>query len=151
MIYGSRQAFDAARQGDASIVDQGGDAYTVQADALNAAGTSGLLLLTGKGPFDPSLLTKPPGARDVSWIGQIRQAATAGGWKASMAWYKVQNDAAPVRAKPRPGYYAHPGAGAEEPQQAPEAVPIPTQPEPTPNPAHRQSVWQRMFGSNQPH
>ena len=152
VIYGSRAAFDAARQGDTSIVDQGGDAYTVQADALNGAGTTGLLLLTGKGPFDPSLLAKPPGARDVSWIGQIRQAATAGGWKSSMAWYKVQNNAAPVRPKqPRPGgYYAHPGAGTEEPQQ-PEAVPIRTQPQPTPTPGHRQSVWQRMFSGGSSH
>ncbi|HLY81298.1 MAG TPA: serine/threonine-protein kinase [Caulobacteraceae bacterium] len=153
VVYGSRQAFDAARQGDTSIVDQGGDAYTVQADALNVAGTTGLLLLTGKGPFDPSLLAKPPGARDVTWIDQVRQAATAGGWKASMAWYKVQNNAAPVRPKARPGYYAHPGADTDQPtqQQQPEAVPIRTQPQPPAVVGHRQSVWQRMFGSGQSH
>jgi serine/threonine protein kinase len=117
VIYGSRQAFNAARQGDVAIVDQGGDAYTVQADALNTAGTTGLLLLTGNGPFDPSLLAKPPGSRDVSWIDQVRRAATAGGWKASMSWYKVQNNAPPaVRARPRQGgYYAHPGGDETAP------------------------------------
>jgi len=147
VIWGSRKAFDAARQGDSSIVDQGGDAYTVTADALNVAGTSGLLLLTGAGPFDPSLLATPPGVRNVSWIDQVRQAAAAGGWKATMTWYKVQNNAPPVRAKPRPGYYAHPGADKEQP---PEAVPIRTQPQ-IPEPGHRPSVWQRMFGNGQPH
>ena len=127
VIWGSRKAFDAARQGGGAIVDQGGDAYTVTADALNVTGTTGLLLLTGAGPFDPTLLAKPPGVRDVSWIDQVRQAATAGGWKASMTWYKVQNNAAPVRPKlPRPGYYSHPGADTEQQQQAPEAVPIRT-------------------------
>jgi serine/threonine-protein kinase len=153
VIYGSRKAFDAARQGDSAIVDQGGDAYTVQADALNVAGTSGLLLLTGNGPFDPSLLAKSPGARDVSWIDQVRKAAAAGGWKASMAWYKVQNNAAPAKPKtPRPGgYYAHPGVSPEPQTQEPEAVPIRTQPQVAPPSGHRQSVWQRMFGSNSPH
>ena len=155
VVYGSRAAFDAARQGDASIVDQGGDAYTVQADGLNVAGTTGLLLLTGKGPFDPSLLAKPPGARDVTWIDQVRQAATAGGWKSSMTWFKVQNNAAPARAKPRPGgYYSHPGVDTEQPTQPPgqpEAVPIRTQPQPPAVAGHRQSVWQRMFGSGQSH
>ena len=150
VIYASRKAFNAARQGDSAIVDQGGDAYTVTADALNVAGTTGLLLLTGNGPFDPSLLAKPPGVRDVSWIDQVRQAAATGGWKATMTWYKVQNNAAPVRAKPRTGYYAHPGVDTEPQQQQPEAVPIRTQPQ-TQEPGRRQSVWQRMFSGGQPH
>jgi hypothetical protein len=154
VIYGSRQAFNAARQGDPAIVDQGGDAYTVQADALNGAGTIGLLLLTGAGPFDPSLLARPPAGRDVSWIAQVRQAATAGGWKASMSWFKVQNNAPPaVRAKPRPGgYYSHPGGdetGPPPPQETFPTVPIRTQPRSPPPgypPVRRPSSWQRMFG-----
>jgi serine/threonine protein kinase len=146
VVYGSRKAFDAARQGDTAIVDQGGDAYTVQADGLNGAGTAGLLLLTGTGPFDPSLLAKPPSARDVTWIDQVRQAAAAGGWKSSMVWYKVENNAPPVRAKPRTdGYYAHPGVDTTPPPD--DTAPIRTQP-PTPQGGHKQSVWQRMFGSN---
>jgi serine/threonine-protein kinase len=146
VVYGSRQAFDAARQGDTAIVDQGGDAYTVQADGLNGAGTAGLLLLTGKGPFDPSLLAKPPSARDVSWIDQVRQAATAGGWKSSMVWYKVENNAPPIRARPRTdGYYAHPGADTTPPPDV--TAPIRTQPD-NPQGGHKPSVWQRMFGSN---
>jgi len=147
VVYGSRKAFDAARQGDSAIVDQGGDAYTVQADSLNVAGAAGLLLLTGAGPFDPSLLAKPPSARDVTWIDQVRQAATAGGWKSSMVWYKVQDNAPPpARPRPRPGgYYAHPGAYTNPIDNT---VPIRTQPLPTPQGGRRQSVWQRMFGSN---
>jgi serine/threonine-protein kinase len=155
MIYPSRQAFDTARQADGSaITDQGGDAYSVQADALNAAGTAGLLLVTGTGPFDPALLAKPPGGRDVSWIDQVRQAATTGGWKASMTWYKVQNNAPPVRPKVRTGgYYAHPGAsdsGAITSQpvqtQPTEQPPFKTQP-----PVRKPSGWQRIFGSGSGH
>jgi hypothetical protein len=157
VIFGSRKAFDAARQGATAIVDQGGDAYTVQADPLNAAGATGLLLLTGKGPFDPALLAKPPSGRDVSWIDQVRQAAAAGGWKSTMTWYKVQNNAAPavVRPKARPGgYYARPGAGTgagPTEDTGPTAVPIRTQPiTPPPGypPPKRPTAWQRMFGSS---
>jgi hypothetical protein len=147
MVYPSRKAFDAARQNDTDITDQGGDAYSVQADALNAAGTAGLLLLTGAGPFDPSLLAKPPSARDVSWIDQVRQAGTAGGWKSAMVWYKVQNNAPPVRPKARTGgYYAHPGVSEPPPEI------VPAQPPPTSTtPPKRPSVWQRMFGSSASH
>jgi serine/threonine-protein kinase len=145
MIYPNRKAFDAARQANASITDQGGDAYTVQADALNVAGAAGLLLLTGNGPFDPTLLAKAPGARDVSWIDQVRQAAATGGWKSSMVWYKVQNNAPPA-ARPRArGYYAHPGV-TEPPQTVP-TQPVQTQPNPPAQQGKRPSMWQRMFGS----
>ena len=144
MVYPSRQAFDAARAGDSSITDQGGDAYTVQADALNVAGAAGLVLLTGTGPFDPALLAKAPGSRDLSWVDQVRQAGTAGGWKSTMVWYKVQNNAPPVaRPKVRTGgYYAHPGVDVG-PTEPPPQQPIQTQP----TQPGRKSVWQRMFGS----
>ena len=143
MIYPSRKAFDAARQSDTSIVDQGGDAFTVEADALNVAGSAGLLLLTGTGPFDAALLGKPPGGRDVSWMDQVRQAGSSGGWKASMVWYQVQNNAAPVRPKVRTsGYYAHPGQ-VTQPVETPLQAPVQTQP-----PPKKQSGWQRLFGSS---
>jgi serine/threonine protein kinase len=143
MIYASRKAFDAARQADSSIVDQGGDAFTVQADALNVAGSAGLLLLTGTGPFDATVLGKPPSGRDMSWMDQIRQAGSAGGWKASMVWYQVQNNAPPVRPKVRTGgYYAHPGASTA-PVEPPPQAPIQTQPAPK-----KPSAWQRLFGSS---
>jgi serine/threonine protein kinase len=143
MVYPGRKAFDAARQGDSSITDQGGDAYTVQADALNVAGAAGLLLLTGTGPFDPALLAKPPGARDLAWVDQVRQAGSAGGWKSSMVWYKVQNNAPLAKAKVRASYYAHPGTNATAPAETPQA-PVQTAP-PAPG---KKSVWQRLFGSS---
>ena len=163
VVYGSRQAFNAARQSNASIVDQGSDAYTVQAEALNAPGATGLLLLTGAGPFDPSLLARPPSARDVSWIDQVRQAATAGGWKSSMTWYKVQNNAplAPVRPRQRPssggggggdnsgGYTPHPDNVEPVPiRDTMPTRPLRTQPVYPQPPPRRQTAWQRMFGSN---
>ncbi|HVM99751.1 MAG TPA: serine/threonine-protein kinase [Caulobacteraceae bacterium] len=149
VIYGSRQAFSSGKDTDAVITSQGGDAYSIQDGALNANGWNGLLMIIGAGPFDASMLTKAPAARDVGWIDQVRQAAAAGGWKSSMVWYQVRNNAAPapVRTRPRPtqGYYAHPGVsensgnGSEPIQTAP--------PSPYP-PLHRNSIWQRMFGGN---
>jgi len=150
MIYPSRKAFDTARQGDSAITDQGGDAFSVQTDALNVAGTAGLLLITGTGPFDLALLAKPPGGRDVTWIDQIRQAATTGGWKASMTWYKVQSNAPPaVRPRVRAGgYYAHPGATDSA---ADSSQPVQTQPPPEQSPVKKPSGWQRTFGSGSGH
>jgi hypothetical protein len=146
VVFGSRKAFEAARHGDSVIVDQGGDAYTVQTDSLNVAGTAGLLLLTGAGPFDPSLLAKPPSARDVSWIDQVRQAATAGGWESTMVWYKVQDNAPPLRAKPHAGgYHGHQGSDTGPSEDNNPAVPIRTQPQNSQG-GHKQTGWQRMFG-----
>jgi serine/threonine-protein kinase len=153
MVYADRQAFSTDKDPDARITSQGGDAYSVQDGSLNANGWNGLLLITGKGPFDAGLLAKSPGARDVDWIDQVRQAAAAGGWKASMVWYKVTNAAPPPRVRLRQtgGYYAHPGV-AENNGGGEESGPIQTQP-PQPNPYpplhhNGNSIWQRMFGSN---
>jgi serine/threonine-protein kinase len=156
MVYADREAFSTDKDPDARITSQGGDAYSVQDGALNANGWNGLLLITGKGPFDAGLLAKPPGGRDVGWIDQVRQAAAAGGWKASMVWYKVTNAAAPpqrVRLRQTGGYYAHPGVD-ENNGGGEESGPIQTQPQQSqPNPyppLHHSgnSIWQRMFGSN---
>ncbi len=155
VIWGSRTAFEAMSKGNPSVVDQGGDAYTVRSEALNAPGATGLLLLTGNGPFDPGLLAKPPNARDVSWIDQVRKAATAGGWKASMVWYKVQGGAPPpaVPVHPRQPRQQQPNETYSHPDEV-ETVPIRnydgpvrTQPPPGYPPLNRrQTMWQRRFG-----
>ena len=55
-------------------------------------GWSGLLLLKGKGPFDPALIAKPPGEVSESWINRFLAAAKAGGWKSEMIWYRTVDE-----------------------------------------------------------
>jgi len=55
-------------------------------------GWSGVLLLKGKPPFDPSLLEKEPGEVSVSWVNRFLQAAKTQGWKSEMIWYRTVNE-----------------------------------------------------------
>ncbi len=57
-------------------------------------GWSGMLLLTGKGPFDPALVAAPAAKRGADWSDRFRKAAAAGGWKAEMVWYRTVDEQA---------------------------------------------------------
>ena len=92
-LIDSRQAFQAlAQKADArgNIEDMGGDSYRLSV-ITDHVGLSGLLLLTGKGPFDPTLIAAPTAERGPDWGKQIQAAARAGGWKAEMVWYRTVN------------------------------------------------------------
>lgn len=62
-------------------------------------GWSGLLLLQGKGPFDPALVAPLPSARGAEWRSKLDTAAMAHGWKADMVWFKIVDE---VRDAPAP-------------------------------------------------
>ena len=91
-ISPSRQWF-ADKIKDPSLKDQftdlGSDSYRLSVGMTPPAGLQGLLLLTGKGPFDAKLLAVAPSARSADWSAKVAQAATAGGWKAEMVWYRT--------------------------------------------------------------
>ncbi len=55
-------------------------------------GWSGILLLKGKGPFDPTLLEKAPGEVSPSWVNRFLQAAKAQDWKSEMIWYRTVDE-----------------------------------------------------------
>jgi serine/threonine-protein kinase len=55
-------------------------------------GWSGILLLKGKGPFDPTLLEKGPGEVSPSWVNRFLSAAKAQGWKSEMIWYRTVDE-----------------------------------------------------------
>ncbi|HEY5288987.1 MAG TPA: serine/threonine-protein kinase [Caulobacteraceae bacterium] len=87
----SRKDFQALEQdprAKANIVDIGNDGYRLSV-ITSHAGLSGLLLLTGKGPFDPGLIATPAAQRGPDWAQRIKTAAQAGGWKAEMVWYRT--------------------------------------------------------------
>jgi len=55
-------------------------------------GWSGILLLKGKGPFDPGLIEKEAGEVSESWVNRFLQAAKAQGWKSEMIWYRTMDE-----------------------------------------------------------
>lgn len=57
-------------------------------------GWSGILLISGRGPFDAPVIAPEIGARDPAWLDRFVTAASAGGWSAEMVWYDAGTGAA---------------------------------------------------------
>lgn len=55
-------------------------------------GWSGILMLTGQGPFDPALLSGKAGSRGADWTAKFLNEAKAKGWKADMVWYRTVDE-----------------------------------------------------------
>jgi serine/threonine-protein kinase len=94
MLIPSRAAFaEQVRQsqGGVPISDLGRDRYRLQLD-LDHLGWSGLLLMTGKGPFDAEVVAPPLGARGADWRDKLVQRAAEGNWQATMVWFKSVNE-----------------------------------------------------------
>jgi hypothetical protein len=72
----------------ALISDLGGDSYRLQIDTTHD-GWSGMLLIIGKGPFDPALLEGGAANRGADWPQRFRIAAAQGGWRTEMVWYRT--------------------------------------------------------------
>lgn len=98
-LIGSRAMFDSnVGRPNSPIVDEGNGRYRLNID-LNHSGWSGIILITGRGPFEPDLVAPPVGSRGPSWQRQFREAAAAQGWRVEMVWFesvnRVQGDSAP--------------------------------------------------------
>jgi serine/threonine-protein kinase len=55
-------------------------------------GWAGILVITGKAPFDGSLILPPPSNRGTAWRQSFDKAAAARGWKAEMIWIDTVDD-----------------------------------------------------------
>ncbi len=90
MVIPSRVAFleqvRTSRNG-VPITDLGRDRYRLQID-LDHAGWSGLLLVTGKGPFDVAALAPGLGNRGSEWRNRIATLAGERGWRTDMVWFE---------------------------------------------------------------
>jgi len=87
-VLPDRQTLAAAvKAGTGQVTDLGGDRYRLALD-LDHLGWSGLLLLTGKGPFPRELVAPQLGARGPDWTNKFVTAAAAQGWQADMVWFK---------------------------------------------------------------
>jgi serine/threonine-protein kinase len=69
------------------ITSEGNDRYKLNID-LNHQGWSGILLLTGQGPFDASLIAPSIGSRGPSWTQDFVSAASQQNWRAEMVWFQ---------------------------------------------------------------
>jgi serine/threonine protein kinase len=94
MLIPNRAAFKAevekSRDG-LPITDLGGDRYRLQID-IDHEGWSGLLLVSGTGPFDTAVVAPPLGARDAAWRDKLVSLAAERGWQADMVWFKSVDD-----------------------------------------------------------
>ena len=87
-LFTSRAEFDTVRKSNPSLVtDLGSDRYRLQLDN-DHLGWSGLMVVTGKGPFDKALVAPDLGARGPDWRDKFVSAAADKSWQADMVWYK---------------------------------------------------------------
>lgn len=94
LLIANRAAFAEAittSENGVPITDLGGDRYRLQVD-LDHAGWSGLLLVTGRGPFDEAVIAPPLGARDSRWRERLVDLAAERGWQADMVWFRSVDD-----------------------------------------------------------
>ena len=72
------------------VASEGNDRYRLNID-LNHQGWSGILLLTGQGPFDANLIAPSIGSRGPNWTQSFVSAAAQQGWRAEMVWFESVN------------------------------------------------------------
>jgi serine/threonine-protein kinase len=89
MILDGRDAFQSALANpQGGIADLGNDRYRLTISTTHI-GWSGLMFVTGRGPFDVSLMAAEVDSRNPDWQRQFRSAASANGWRAEMVWYQT--------------------------------------------------------------
>lgn len=76
-----------AREAGSRISDLGNGRYRLSLPISNP-GWSGVILVTGGGPFDASMLP-PAGTNDSAWRQQFLATAEARGWYTEMAWFET--------------------------------------------------------------
>jgi serine/threonine-protein kinase len=103
------------------IASRGNDRYTLNID-LNHGGWSGIILITGREPFDADVVAPPMGSRGPAWRDRFVAAATERGWQVEMVWFesvnREQDSASPPPAEPPAEEGATDEPPAEEPKPA---------------------------------
>ena len=90
------------------IADRGNGRYRLNID-LDHRGWSGIILVTGQGPFVPDLVAPPIGSRGPSWQQQFLAAAAQGNWRVEMVWFES------VNRDPNDGAAAGPEVAGDKP------------------------------------
>jgi eukaryotic-like serine/threonine-protein kinase len=93
LLLGSRARFEQALAqsvGGRPVSREGNGRFRIHVDS-DHDGWSGFALISGRGPFDPSLLVPDIGARGPEWRDRLIAAAGRGSWSAEMVWYESVN------------------------------------------------------------
>ena len=78
----------AAAAGRSRIM--GGDRYRLHIDA-DHQGWSGIILISGQGPFPQDVVAPQVGARGPTWQQRFLSMAAERGWRVEMVWYESIN------------------------------------------------------------
>ena len=89
VLLPSAAALKSAVTADAETGSVNPDGSIILKGFVTTAGWSGILAVSGKGPFDPALLAPAAGAKGPDWQARLVQAAKTQGWNANMVWFKV--------------------------------------------------------------
>jgi len=73
------------------IVSRGNGRYEMNL-VQDETGWAGILVITGKAPFDDKLILPPPSNRGAAWEQAFKQTAAAQGWQAQMIWIDTVDD-----------------------------------------------------------
>jgi serine/threonine-protein kinase len=98
LLLQSRAQFEQALAnsvGGRPISREGNGRFRVHLDS-DHEGWSGILLLSGRGPFEPDVVAPEIGARGPDWRDRFVTAASAGHWSAEMVWYDAGSTGAPA-------------------------------------------------------
>jgi len=94
MLLESRAQFEqalASSIGGRPISRQGNGRFRVEIDS-NHPGWSGVLLISGRGPFEPDVAAPAIGARGPEWRDRFVTAAGQRNWTAEMVWYHADDE-----------------------------------------------------------
>ncbi|MGQ0588815.1 MAG: serine/threonine-protein kinase, partial [Sphingosinicella sp.] len=92
-IIADRANFEGAvaqSVGGRPISSDGNGRYRLHID-LDHQGWSGIILVTGQGPFPPDVIAPPVGARGPSWQQDFLSQAAQRNWRVEMVWFQSVN------------------------------------------------------------
>jgi serine/threonine-protein kinase len=85
-VLGDRTVLDAAAS-DGTVQQVKPGEYRLNIN-MDHTGWSGLILLTGEGPFDPKITRPPLNARGPDWQNNFVATASERDWKSEMIWFR---------------------------------------------------------------
>jgi hypothetical protein len=98
-IAANRAAFTGP--GNTLVERRPNDNFVMTLRTFEVQGWTGIVLLTGRPPFEADLIESTPAEQGQDWQTRIRQAGRERDWRAEMVWYRVVDDQPDPAASPR--------------------------------------------------